>query len=281
MRWTLNEFLWELKNDPTRRVLFVEGTRDLTFWRHVIPHKDRGDTTIYCIDSINCPDTSGGERGRLIQFAREIEKLDLNERVRFFADADCDRILKISLPSNVFLTDGRDLESYALITDIAKDVCSTCTTDENSNAIIDELIADVARPIGVLRITSARRELMLPFQKSIHSGKTPRFLTATATGLALNLAKLLEILLQNAGMSLSHFTNILGEYEKETVALEAEADYELVHGKDLIRIMAIAFDLSNEHCSDLIALAMRYEIDVIRALPNLRAAETWVRPSLH
>ena len=116
MAWTVGEFEYELQRDPQRRVLFVEGLRDLAFWKILVPIMERANTVIYPISEILIDIENGGERGRLFAFARLIQGGPLQARVRFFADADYDRILNIECPENVVLTDWRDLEAYALST---------------------------------------------------------------------------------------------------------------------------------------------------------------------
>jgi len=114
MSWTVAEFADELERDPRRRVLIVEGNRDVAFWKVIVPVMLRGDTVIYPISEILADPVSGGERGRLLWYARTIGETLLAQRLSFFADADNDRVLQIPQPKNVTLTDGRDLESYAL-----------------------------------------------------------------------------------------------------------------------------------------------------------------------
>jgi hypothetical protein len=50
----------------------------------------------------------------LIAFAKLLQESPHKYRVNFFADADYDRILGMSTPENVTLTDWRDLEAYGL-----------------------------------------------------------------------------------------------------------------------------------------------------------------------
>src|SRR5215216_1888695 len=114
MRWTRDELVFELRQDPARRVLFVEGVRDLVFWQDLFPVAERFDGVVYEISSLECPKGPGGERGRLIRAAAEFLDTPVAARVRFFADADSDRLLRNELPTNVILTGGRDLESYGL-----------------------------------------------------------------------------------------------------------------------------------------------------------------------
>jgi hypothetical protein len=90
--WTLAEFLFELEHDATRKVLFVEGLRDLSFWRNLVPSTVRGDTVIYPISVIQFESAEGGERGRMFCIASAVLASKMSVRVLFFADADYDRI---------------------------------------------------------------------------------------------------------------------------------------------------------------------------------------------
>lgn len=86
--WTLPEFLFERELDLTRKVLFVEGKRDLAFWRELVPSLERGNTVIYPISTIECEDADGGERGRLLCIARAqitIEFLNVDNRAMYSA----------------------------------------------------------------------------------------------------------------------------------------------------------------------------------------------------
>jgi hypothetical protein len=64
-RKTIGELFADLKNDPKMRILFVEGNRDLAFWREIVPLSKRKDTVIYSIGVIEVKVETGGERGRL------------------------------------------------------------------------------------------------------------------------------------------------------------------------------------------------------------------------
>jgi hypothetical protein len=115
MPWTLSEFDYELHQDPERHVLFVEGNRDVAFWKSVVPFVERGNSVVYPISELDIPvPVQGGHRGRLLWYAAQVSGSPHRGRILFFVDADQDRILGIDGPENVIFTDGRDLESYAL-----------------------------------------------------------------------------------------------------------------------------------------------------------------------
>lgn len=60
MRWTVSEFLYELGVDGSRRVLFVEGARDVAFWNRLVPVLERANTAVYPISYMQIEHAFGG-----------------------------------------------------------------------------------------------------------------------------------------------------------------------------------------------------------------------------
>src|SRR5206468_3136096 len=56
--------------DRARRELYVEGRRDRIFLDWLISTDRHPDVSVVEISSVNLPEISGGERGRLLHFAR-------------------------------------------------------------------------------------------------------------------------------------------------------------------------------------------------------------------
>jgi len=271
--WTLSEFLFELEADSKRRVLFVEGLRDLAFWRGLVPPLDRGDTVIYPITAIKCELADGGERGRLLCIARTVLATKSSGRILFFADADDDRILGRKEPANVVFTDGRDLESYGLT-----QACLICLCvrgigmDEvAAEAVLNRVVA-VTRPIGVLRVASARADLKLPFQRTFEARRDlRRFLI----GDSLDIGRLVSTLLQNAGISLAK-TDEVGELlRQETDRLSGVGHDQIVHGKDFTRALATFFGLDDGQAERLLFLSIDFAD--IASRPNIAQVRGWMR----
>lgn len=279
MRLKLGEFLYELGQDRNRKVLFVEGLRDLAFWRGLVTTFERGDTVIYPVSQIDCPNVEGGERGRLVYIAAEIRASPYHARVRFFADADTDRMLKIILPDNIILTDGRDLEAYGILAECIGDVCVAGFARENESSAVLDLITRVCRPIGVIRVASARKKWRLGFQKTLAEKGFRRLVDRTQPVISLDGDRLLTTLLQNSGVSISRKAEIVTLIEQETTALGHLPDFEVVHGKDLINALSAFFDRDGEHIETLLFMSIQGNLGKIRVMPNIRDAETWVRGS--
>lgn len=277
MRWKLGELLYELAQDRERRVLFVEGSRDLAFWRSLVPDTERGNTVVYPISHIETPGAAGGERGRMIRVATDIAEKWPTCRIIFFVDADTDRICGTTLPPNVIMTDGRDLESYCLSTRGMEEICVSGLGRNDDAASMLSVAERVCRPIGILRVRSMRRQWNLPFQRTISEKTIRKFVLHDCKGLYLNVDRLCTALLQNGQMTLARKASVMSEYEQEGVALRAYPDCEIVHGKDLIISLALYLNCTSEHIESMMFLAIRCDIEEIRKRPNLQAAEKWVR----
>ena len=273
--WTLSEFLFELELDSSRKVLFVEGSRDLAFWRGLVPSPDRGDTVIYPISAIKCEFAGGGERGRLLCIARAVLSSKSSDRVLFFADADCDRILGHKEPSNVVLTDGRDLESYGLTQGCLTHLCvQGLGMDEVGAGPVLGRVVEVTRPIGILRIASQRVDLKLPFQRTFEKRGLGRFLCGNKIDAHVDVDKLISTLLQNAGISLSRTGEIVELLRQEKEMLENIGHDQIVHGKDFERALASFFDLDEEQIERLLFLSMN--LSEIALHPNIAQVRGWM-----
>jgi hypothetical protein len=277
MPWTYDELNYELDQDRARRVLFVEGVRDLSFWRGLVPLTDRRDTVIYPISIVECPPGEGGERGRLMRFAALMLANRFQERVLFFADADMDRILDVVSPANVVLTDGRDLEAYGLSQKCLSQICITGFAKNDESEAILKFVKEVPRPIGILRVASARRNMNLSFQKTLTDKNMRKFIVKTEGRYQLDIGRLVTSLLQNSGASLKDKPNTITYQSAEIGLLLHMADRDVIHGKDYIRSLAFYFDDSSEHIEALLFMAIRCEVSEIRQMPNLQSVEAWIR----
>jgi len=275
--WTLAEFLFELEHDATRKVLFVEGLRDLSFWRNLVPSTVRGDTVIYPISVIQFESAEGGERGRMFCIASAVLASRMSVRVLFFADADYDRIFAREPHSNVVLTDSRDLESYGITARCIENLCVRgIAMDEVAATPLFGQVISVARPIGTLRVASERANMKLPFQRTLERRGLSRFISLNEGGAQLDMDRLVSTMLQNAGISLAQLSEILGLQRNEEKSLAVLEHDQVVHGKDFVRTLACILRLDEDQIERLLFLSM--DISEIALRPNIARVQTWIRP---
>ena len=213
----------------------------------------------------------------MVRVATEVSSPVWQERIRFFADADMDRVLQLSKPDNVVLTDGHDLDSYALSIECLKQICISGLALEDESTELLTFAGRICRPIGILRFTSWRQNLRLSFQRTVTEKNMRKFIINGSTGYQLDLERLCEALLQNSAISLSQKPQLMLYYRQEITTLSRHADAEIIHGKDLIHSLAWYFDKTSEHIESLVFLGIWGNLENIRQLSNLKAAEEWVR----
>jgi hypothetical protein len=275
MRWTLKEFIYEMEQDTQRHVFFVEGITDQSFWTVTLNPLRKTGAVVYSISSVECSPVSGGERGRMMWLAARLSSSPIAHRLFYFADADWDRLLQVPLSTNVMLTDGRDLESYFQLGNCCLHLCASlaASAPDIANSSLSGLLTSVLRPLGVLRLTSARNNLDLPFQKTLDGGLA-RFIDASSE---LDERKMLETLLQNADRSLAEFGHIQSLFQAEVTANVSVPNYQLVHGKDLSKLIAWKFKISSSFAEKFLTMALMAEKDAILAEPNIRHASAWLK----
>jgi hypothetical protein len=271
--WTISEFLFELEIDQARRVLFVEGSRDLAFWRELVPSLDRKDTVIYPISVLECELSDGGERGRLFFVANTILASAASRRILFFADADYDRLLGREELSNVVLTDGRDLESYGLTHACFERLCVRGVGMDRAaaEAVFDRVI-EATKPIGMLRVASMRTNLKLPFQRTLDKGRFAKFLVDNRR---LDISRLITTLLQNAQISLAKISEVVELFRLESDNLDQIAIDQIVHGKDFIKALAFFLKFDEEQIERLIFLSM--DFPEVASRTNISRVRIWIR----
>jgi hypothetical protein len=282
MRWKLTEIFYELANDPDRSILFVEGSRDVIFWKELVPTIERENCMICPISTIECEPVTGGERGRLIWCAGEFERKQLSDRVIFFVDADCDALLGSFCLKNVVLTDGRDLECYGLT---SKCITRLSTVgfgkNEKEAAKIFEWVTRVNRPIGLLRLVSARAQLnnndhlsSLPFQKTLETKSLSRFLEGKRISSSLNVMKLVKTLLQNGNISLNLEDELISLLKHEEKNHLVVCHHKIIHGKDFVRSLSYIFDIDEKGANAVLFSNIDYP--EIKKLPNINSIMGWV-----
>jgi hypothetical protein len=251
--------------------------RDVSFWGVLVPADDRGNGAIYPIRALDCPAGSGGERGRLIRAASGFLNTAVTDRIRFFTDADFDRLLGIALPGNVILTDGRDLECYAITESCLERICRICfPACEHTGTELIRDIRSTMRPIGILRILSNQRGLKLPFRKTFERDFS-RFIRLQADGSpTVDMATLVQVLLQNAGISLARQSEILQLHQQASAAYAHIADTQVIHGKDLLRFLGWRFDVSSDEAERHLFMSASNELGRIQAQQNILATRRWL-----
>lgn len=221
--------------DPERRELYVEGVEDQIRIKWIVGNSVSPNARILPVDLIEIPGSSvGGNKARLIAFARAVEAEGLN--ILCFVDADTDRLSNITHPSNVVLTDFRDMEGYWLRESCLEKVIMLALTEPKFNArnMLSRILS-IGRILAALRLVSDEQGLQLPFQKT-----NPLKSLSCSPGemnLEFDLERYTGHLLQKAGLSLSERDRLVASVERKLEAIESIPDLELVHGKDAIHLL--------------------------------------------
>ena len=263
--------------DPSRRELFVEGSRDRLFLRWLLGEHLHPNANVIEISAINIPFVdAGGERGRLMAFARWVNGHDV--KIRFFADADFDRLLRRAVPRKVWFTDSRDMEWYIVNESCLEKVLKLGVATEVLTAL--ELLGTVqtlGRRPGLLRVLSEIQALELPFQRTDLS----RFLRYTAGRLRLDFDGYVQALLQNAGISLRKKNSVL----QGVAVLEQQyaefPDCEIIHGKDAFSIIVKALSRFGAKESEAVKMLWTsFEAVFVTAGSNLKAVQEYLKGSV-
>jgi hypothetical protein len=219
--------------DPDRLELYVEGRRDRVFLQWILKGNQSKHALIKEIAFVDLPGVVGGERGRLIAFASAVE--GKTQRLLFFADADYDRLLGRSLPGNVILTDGRDLEGYILREDCMEKVIALGLTSDTipADKVLNQALM-VGKRLAHIRLLSEINNLRLAFQAT----NLKKHLVWEKDGsLSFSLKTYLSALLSNSQRSLTQTDYILSEVQNLEMRFKETPILELIHGKDFMEIL--------------------------------------------
>jgi hypothetical protein len=221
--------------DPTRRTLYVEGKRDRSFIGWYAEASLEALSNVVSIDFVEIPNTLGGNRGRLMAFARMAQQAP-NGALAFFADADFARLLPEDTPTNAWLTDFRDLEGYGLG---AKSFFTLCALGLNSRVdatFFRAQILGVTRTAGILRLFSETRRLSLPFSEL----SVDRYLSVEGDfSITYDHSVHIRALLQRADR-MSNCQSIAADFD--TFLNEATIGaVEVSHGKDVLATLGAVF----------------------------------------
>ena len=222
-----------LRMDPERVELYVEGERDRTFLLWIIGASTASAPRVIPMAFVESPGlTDGGERGRLFHFAQQVDSAE--ERIRFFADADFDRLLNRDVPPLIWLTDFRDLEGYVLSLDCIDRVLRLgLATDEPTASQVLQVVHDYGRKLGILRLLSEKQGMGLPFQQT----NIRRHLRWNRGKFELRFHAYLQSLLQNSGTKLTRLNEIKAALVDLHIEEEHTADAQIIHGKDALCIV--------------------------------------------
>ena len=279
-RWTRDEFRQLLAEDRQLRVLVVEGPSDIKLWHKIAPSSCRKDTEIYPVTSFHVEVDLGGNKARVAELARSSVSWPEAERLKFFADADCDRFMQVDHPDRLNLTDGRDVESYVLIGAVLECFCEIGAGERPAEAaIIGKTIRDLLRPIGLLRIASARENLNLPFKETFVGGSVSRFFKDRRGRYSLSLDALVDALLNQAELPRQMKPDLINLLERTESELSDVEDWQIVHGKDLISFFSWYFAVSLPISFGLICLSIVASLNAVLAYESFSEIEGWVRGS--
>lgn len=267
-RWKVSELFAELAADASRRVIFVEGVSDLSFWRLALPPNDRGNVAIYPADVVDLP-VHNGMRGRLLSLAQQALDHGLSDRVRFFIDADYDRVLGRPQLPNVVFTDGRDMESYLILEDAFSVFCVARQDHEEATASLRNFALTQGRSIAMVRICSETYAWQLPFQATLEH-RFSRYVENNQ----VNAQRLLATLVQNS-LGLSQLARCQAAVLQLTPQYDATPDHEVIHGHDFVSLISEYLGLASKNVPLIVAMALQHIAGAIVQRPNVSGLLDW------
>lgn len=272
----VNELIARLKLDSTLKVLFVEGVRDLAFWRKYVPVADRKNSVVYSGDLLGIAEEyEGGAKGKLLKLIEIVKDHEYSRRIKVFVDADNDRLLAKEHLPNVVLTDYRDLESYALNADSLTEVAHTGLAKNKIE--IQDLKTEVTilgLPLASLRFVSEKCKYYLPFADTLIENKRRKYIKKCDGRNGIDIDSLITSLMQNAGISLKRKPEVRAEFEAAILQLMKLDERQVLHGKDWTYFLAHYCDVLTEVAEPLIFLSIKYEnLDVH---PNLASVKEYL-----
>jgi hypothetical protein len=220
--------------DPKRRELYVEGPRDRQLVLWLLGDVGTRDSVVQDISGVEIPVSEGGERGRLMAFADRMTEVD---QIRYFADADYDRLLGRAVPSNGWLTDGRDMESYLILTGCPTKALrlGAARPRREADSAVRQCLA-ASRRAAYLRIADSQMRWHLPFQE------TPPSRKARVRGWTLEFAERpwLTALL-DASIGRGHLIEVESVWNEAATDFADTPDEQVVHGKDFLAFLGEFF----------------------------------------
>jgi hypothetical protein len=274
-RWTIPEFIAEMKMDNLRRVLFVEGRRDLAFWKDMAPILHRSDTVIYPVSILEVEENFGGERGRLIKAAKEMAGTELSDRILFFTDADFDRFIEQLNVKQIVYTDTRDLETYALNSECISNLCSAgLALDEVDYDDLMSKLKSIGQTLHAIRLVSCRDDLRLPVNATLKDKGLKKFIDTDT--MEFGTDKFVNTLIERSDHSLAIKSDFLTKSSEILGSFDKYDFDQTVHGKDFILALAFLLNKSCEVVEPLIFMAISNCSDQVRSRPNIKAVLSWI-----
>jgi len=261
-------------------VLVVEGTRDQQFFAQLVPYADRVNATVIPVSEIEIPPVEGGERGRALWLASELQTdAEVRDRVFFFLDADVDHFLAARYPASVILTDYSDFECYVL------NECSIrhmlVVFGGNSDQFVDVKgkLLELCRPIKAARVASHVLGLNLPMNYTLGADARDRFsryIRGRGLDCTLDQKRLLGAVYSNASIA----EDRRRQFERCLASLEGTplGEEHWAQGKDLTAAVAVVFRVAFQEAARLILSAiLACCAAVVRTMPGIGRAEAILR----
>jgi hypothetical protein len=273
---TFNEIKAQLKMDTDVHYLFVEGDRDLAFWRALVPITNRTNTQVIKASTVkDITSSTNGEKARLLALSEAFVEEGLSERVKFFVDADNDHLLNTTYDKCVVLSDYRDLESYCFTEECLNKFISIGLAKTQINIV--ELLQDIINicsPLGFLRYISESSNRNLPFQKTFDGNGRKKYMCVRTKSLKND--NLIRTLLQNARISL----NDLPIVKSELLLIIDESNIDIrkvIHGKDWLFYLSMYLSLCPDSIESQLFLSLDYssletETSLCEIISYLKAA---------
>jgi hypothetical protein len=225
-----------LEMDPDRKYLFVEGLEDRLFIEHVFEGSYDESLIVLEIDSVDIRgNIEGGNRGRVISFAKIADENNASHRIRCFIDKDYSEFIEEVFPTCIITTDFRDLEAYLLEEKYLNKFLKIGLKVEK---IVGKHLLDVllqARYFGCVRVTSLENSLKLSVNST--NEKLHKYVEVTKQfEIEIKEREYIQSLLSNSNIAIKK--ERLLELLNNTISKYSTANSrDLIHGKDLIIVL--------------------------------------------
>ncbi len=252
--------------------MYVEGPGDRRFLAWLAGPLRDPDALILEIGSVDLPRESGA-KSRILALAAVTRS---NTRIRFFVDADHDRVLGRTPPSGVIETDYRDREGYVLNEEcIDKALLHGIGVDvPDAHSVLGQ-VGPAARQLAMLRLVSEQNDLKLPFQAlEISAGVRIR-----SGHMVFDLGRLLRSLVDQS-IGQARLPEVHKLLEKAAVDTKDVEDMQLIHGKDAFALIAEIFlKLKVPRIATPAVLWLTFERGMVDRYPNLSSAVAFLSRS--
>lgn len=231
MERTPEAFLAAIKMAPSRKNVFVEGSKDRLFLNWLAGKKKNPNCQIVEINFVKFSKRLEGNKEKIKYFANIID--DKYNNIKFFCDSDFDAFLSSDIPSCIINTDYNDIEGYLFNKKLIEKTIILGFQSEKIN--IDTLIStclNFSIKVGVLRILSIKKEYFF----SINATSISKFIRKKCDVINFNFDDWLKAVLQNSNHSLRDFAKIKNEHKILFSQLSSNSPNDLIRGKDVIEI---------------------------------------------